>query len=229
MAVGAAQPIQRANTYQLVAEQLIQEIVENDLTVGDPVPTERELAERYGVGRSSVRESLRLLEAHRVIRPAQKGNYVVGSRGSVLASGLQMLVALGSTSLEELHDLRRVLEVEAVLRAVRFATEEDIANLRLALQEMIANRNDQVEALRMDIAFHVAIAEAAKNGALLATVEGLRGALEQKILGADFDIDEAIAQHQLILEAIIARDGERARECIENHMNFVHEGFKDEK
>ena len=218
--------IQKTNTYQLIAERLVREIVESDLSAGEHVPTEREISERYGVGRSSVRESLRLLEAHQVIRPAPGGSYVVGSAASVLEPALLMLVALGGASLTELQQLRRVLEIEAVDKAVQNATPEDIRKLQSAVKRMIGNRRDLAAALRADLEFHVSIAEASGNRALLATVQGLHGVLKPKILGSNVDIDEAIAHHQLILAAIIARDPEEAREAIEVHMDFVRAGIE---
>ncbi len=219
------EPIQKANTYQLIAERLLGEIVDSGLETGEFVPTERELAERYGVGRSSVRESLRLLEAHQVIRPAAR-SYVVGEATSVLEPALQMLITLGGTSLQESHELRCLLEKEAVRKAVESATSDHIKKLQNSLKGMIENRRNSAVALRYDLEFHVGIAEASGNGALLAAVHGLRGVLEAKILGANVDIDQAIAQHQLILGAIIARDLEEASAAIEAHMAFVQTGIE---
>ena len=219
------EPIQKTNTYQLIAERLLGEIVDSGLKTGEFVPTERELAERYGVGRSSVRESLRLLEAHQVIRPAAK-SYVIGEATSVLEPALQMLIALGRTSLRDLHELRCLLEKEAICKAVESATSDHIKKLQNSLKGMIENRRNSVAALRYDLEFHVGIAEASGNGALLAAVHGLRGVLEAKILGANVDIDQAIAQHQLILGAIISRDLEEASAAIETHMAFVQAGIE---
>ena len=218
--------IQKTNTYQLIAERLVGEIVQSDLSAGEFVPTEREIAERYGVGRSSVRESLRLLEAHQVIRPAPGGSYVVGSAASVMEPALQMLVALGGASLMELQQLRRLLEIEAVDKAVQNASHDDIRKLQSTVRLMIENRRDLSAALRADLEFHVTIAEASGNRALLAAVQGLHGVLRPKILGSNVDIDEAIAHHQLILGAIIARDPEEARTAIETHMDFVQAGIE---
>ena len=218
--------IQKTNTYQLIAERLVGEIVQSDLSAGEFVPTEREIAERYGVGRSSVRESLRLLEAHQIIRPAPRGNYVVGNATSVLEPALQMLLTLGGASLMELQQLRRLLEIEAVDKAVQNASPDDIRQLQGTIKKMIENRSNRAAALRADLEFHVSIAEASGNRALLAAVQGLHGVLRPKILDSDADIDEAIAQHQLILGAIIARDPEEARIAIEDHMDFVRAGIE---
>lgn len=218
-------PIWRPNVYQMVAERLMQEIVERQLAPGTPVPTERELAERYRVGRSSVREGLRLLESHHVIRPSTRGNYVVGAKNGTLIAALEMLLALGSASLHEVHDLRRLLEVEVAGRAARMHTQEDLARIREALREMIRNRTKPTEAFAADLAFHVAIAQASHNGAMIAAVLGVRTALRKLIEKCEFDVDEAIAQHQLIVEALVARDEQGTRERVAQHMSWIERGF----
>jgi GntR family transcriptional repressor for pyruvate dehydrogenase complex len=217
--------ISRPNVYQMVAERLTQEIVDQQLAPGTPVPTEREISERYGVGRSSVREGLRLLESHQVIRPSARGSYVVGARNGVLVSAIETLIALGSTSMGEVHELRRLLEIEVAGRAARMRTDEDLARIRGALQQMIENRTKPAVALAADLAFHVAMAQASHNGAMIAAVLGVRTALNKLIATSDFDVDEAIAQHQLIVEAIVAKDEAGARERVTQHMNWIAGGF----
>lgn len=216
-----AQTIKRTNVYQLTADRLVQTIAEEGLKSGDFLPTERELSERFGVGRSSVRESLRLLEAHRIIEPQPGGSYRVGERHSLLLPALEMMVALGGVTLGDLHQFRTMLEIETVRVAARGAEADGIAKIRSALQAMIANRKSPERALQEDLAFHVAIADATNNSAFIAAIHGVRGALAESVSAADIDIDEAISHHQLILEAIIAKDEDHAVECMREHMNFV--------
>lgn len=217
----AHQPIKRTNVYQLTAEQLVRNIAEEQLEQGDLIPSEREISERFGVGRSSVRESLRLLEAHQIILPSSNGGYRVGERSSILLPALEMLIKLGGVTLSDLHEFRRVLEIEAVRRVARSTDTEALAKIRNALQQMISHRLEPQKALQDDLAFHVAIAEATNNGAFIAAIHGVRGALAQTVEAANVDIDEAIQHHQLILEAIVARDEDMAVERMTQHMEFV--------
>lgn len=217
----AVEAIRRPNVYQLTAERLVQAISEEQLEKGDLIPTEREISERYGVGRSSVRESLRLLEAHRIILPSAGGSYRVGERSSLLLPAIEMLIALGGVTHSELHDFRRMLEIETVRRVARSCSSDGIARIRAALQSMIMNRNEPHAALQDDLEFHVAIAEATDNGAFIAAIHGVRGALAETVKAAEIDLDEAIKHHQLILEAVIAGDEEAAVERMEQHMDFV--------
>ena len=90
-----AEKVQRRNVYQLIADRLLTEIVENRLCSGTEIPTERELSERYGVGRSSVREGLRMLESQRIIEPGSDGVAIVALTGDMSPDTLMKAEAAG--------------------------------------------------------------------------------------------------------------------------------------
>lgn len=213
--------ISRRNVYQTIADRLLAEIVENRLPPGASVPTERELVERYGVGRSSVREGLRMLESHQIIQPNSRGNYTVGEKNVAMVAALEMLLSLGQASLEDVHQLRTLLEVEVAGLAALHRSDEDLAAVRSSLRDMINARNDRTKALEADLNFHVALARASGNGALVASVMAVRTVWRQRLANRDFDINEAIAQHQLIIETVVARDVEGARRRVADHMSWI--------
>jgi len=217
----AAEKVQRRNVYQLIADRLLTDIVENRLQSGTEIPTERELSERYGVGRSSVREGLRMLESQRIIEPSSDGQYRVGEKNNVMVAGVEMLVAMGEASLSEVQALRSLLEVEAAGLAAELHTDEDLAEIRASLREMIVSRADRKKAMEADLAFHVAIGRASGNGALAGTIAAVRSVLRGLINNYSYDIDEAIFQHQLILESIAGRDVKSARERVSDHMSWI--------
>lgn len=217
----AVEKIQRRNVYQLIADRLLTDIVENRLQSGTEIPTERELSERYGVGRSSVREGLRMLESQRIIEPSSDGHYRVGEKNNVMVAGVEMLVAMGEASLSEVQALRSLLEVEAAGLAAELRTDEDLADIRASLHEMIVSRDDRIKAMEADLAFHVAIGRASRNGALAGTIVAVRSVLRGLINNYSYDIDAAIFQHQLILEAIAGRDVKAARERVSEHMSWI--------
>jgi GntR family transcriptional repressor for pyruvate dehydrogenase complex len=218
---GYVDKVQRRNVYQLIADRLLTEIVENRLEAGTEIPTERELSERYGVGRSSVREGLRMLESQRIIEPSRDGQYRVGKKNSVMVAGIEMLVTLGEASLGEVQALRSLLEVEAAGLAAELRTDQNLDEIRASLREMIVQRADRFQAMEADLAFHVAIGRASQNGALAGSIVAVRSVLRGLINDYGYDIDEAIFQHQLILEAIAARDVKLARERVSEHMRWI--------
>ena len=224
--------IARPNVYQLVADRLMAEIVEQGLGEGDPVPTEKEISDRFGVGRSSVREGLRMLESHGVIRLSGRGTYVVGPRQAAMARALTVLLGLGAVTLIELHELRRPIEMEVAAKAAITRDETDLAALRDAIARMQSASEDRGAALEADLAFHLAMARATHNGALIAAVTGLREVLRGLIRERVIDMDEAIRQHEAILARIVAQDAEGARAAVADHMTWIFEtlesGTRDE-
>jgi len=213
--------IARPNVYQLVADRLMAEIVDDGLGEGDPVPTEKDLSDRFGVGRSSVREGLRMLESHGVIRLSGRGTYVVGSRQAAMARALTVLLGLGAVTLIELHELRRPIEMEVAAKAAMMRDEDDLAALRGAIDRMRSASDDRGAALEADLAFHLAMARATHNGALIAAVTGVREVLRGLIRERVVDMDEAIRQHETILARIAAQDAEGARAAVADHMTWI--------
>lgn len=217
----APTPIARPNVYQLVADRLMEEIVAGGLAEGDPVPSEKELSERYGVGRSSVREGLRMLESQGVVKLSGRGTYAVGSRQGAIARALGTLLTLGEATLLEIHDLRRSIEVEVGAQAALKRTDKDIAALQWAIQAMEDTKSSRHNALDADLAFHLAMAGASHNGALIAAITGVREVLRELIAERVIDLEEALNQHRVILDRIIAGDAEAAREAVSRHMTWI--------
>jgi GntR family transcriptional regulator, transcriptional repressor for pyruvate dehydrogenase complex len=216
--------IQRANMYELVADRLMQEIVSQKLRPGDAIPTERELSELYGVGRSSVREGLRMLESHGVVRSTGQAQFVVGDYGELLVPSLQMLVSLGQANLAQVTSLRAILEVEAAALAAANRTQQDLAELAAACDEFEQVLTDNPDAvLDVDLAFHMSVAKCSKNNALVAATVGVRGAVEWLLARAFRPMDEAAPQHRSIVAAIADGDELRARAEMSQHMAWIAE------
>jgi GntR family transcriptional repressor for pyruvate dehydrogenase complex len=215
--------IERSNTYEIVAERLLREMSEHRLVPGDLVATERELAERYGVGRSSVREGLRMLEAAGVIKQGKAtGQFVVGELGRALSRPLQLLVSLGLAGLWELSAMRRLVELETVRLAASHRTEPDLERMREALSDMQeALGRSRQRTMDADLAFHESLARASGNRAMEAVVIGLRDALSRALQGTYHVADVAVEQHGAILRAVEAGDPTRACDAMTVHLDWI--------
>ncbi|MDO8209608.1 FadR/GntR family transcriptional regulator [Conexibacter sp. CPCC 206217] len=215
--------IARANTYELVAERLLLEIAEHRLASGDFVATERELAERYGVGRSSVREGLRMLESVGVIRQGRAtGQFVVGELSRALSRPLQLLLTLGMADLRELGAMRRLVECETARLAAVRRSPELLGRMHAALDEMrLGLGSSRERTMEADLEFHSVIAEASGNRAMEAVVTGLRDALSRSLQQTYLVADEALQQHRKILAAIEAQDPLGAHRAMAEHMDWI--------
>jgi GntR family transcriptional regulator, transcriptional repressor for pyruvate dehydrogenase complex len=223
------QPIERRNTYELVAESLLALISERHLKPGDTLPTERELMQHYGVGRSSVREALRMLESRGLISAGGSGAFAVADFRNPLNDSLSLLLAVEEGSLRELFEVRRIVEGEAVALATERGEEVHLDRMRAAtelMREGLANRDEYIEA---DVAFHLTIAEATQNRMILHLMHAIRDQLE-RALGSIYKIpgspERSIEDHGLIIEAMEAGKPDEARERMREHLGRVEEAVE---
>lgn len=224
------QPIERQRVCELVANHLIQQISDRRLKPGDPLATERELTRAYGVGRSSVREALRILESKGLIRSAGKGAFAVAEYANPLQHSVRLLLALQEIALPELFEVRKILEVEAAgLAAVR-RTDEDVAEMARRIEEMTEGLSSQERYIASDLQFHLAIAAATRNRIALHVMQAIRDPLH-RALASIFQIpgspQQSLAQHREILRAIAAGNQEDARQRMREHLLRVEGDIRD--
>ncbi|HEY5058226.1 MAG TPA: FadR/GntR family transcriptional regulator [Gaiellaceae bacterium] len=222
-------PIERRKIYELIAEQLLAEISERRLRPGDPLPTERELTHLYRAGRSSVREALRMLESKGVIEAVDGGSFAVAAYANPLNSSLQLLLNLDQATMVDVYELRRMVECEAAaLAAVRHAPGH-LELMDAAIAEMVrgleSHGPERAELyIDGDLRFHLAIAEATRNGVVLHTMRALRELIRRALMSIFLVPDSperSSEQHRAIREAIAGRDAERARDEMRAHLERV--------
>jgi GntR family transcriptional repressor for pyruvate dehydrogenase complex len=223
----AAGPIARRKTYALVAERLVEMIGEGALRPGDSLPTERELTDGFKVGRSSVREALRMLESQGVIRGANAGSFVVAEAMNPLNSSLRLLFALDERAgLHDLFELRRILECEAAALAAERHTDEHLREMDAAIAEMDDGLGDMNgdRFIDADLRFHLAVAGATGNRLVLHNMHAVRDVLRRALMTV-YTIpqspEHAVVEHRAIRAAVAARDEEGARREMRSHLSRV--------
>ena len=191
------------------------------LRPGDPLPTERELTQAYGVGRSSVREALRMLESQGLIVSRGSGVFVVAEFANPFNQSLSLLLSLDESNLHELYEMRKLLEGELAALAAERRTDEDLGRMLTALQEMRDGLDSEEHYIEADVRFHLAIADATKNRCAVRMMQALRE-LFHRALGSVYHIPGSAAasleQHQSILDAIAARSAHDARRRMQEHL-----------
>lgn len=231
------QPTFRALDQRRAFEHIILQIEEaihsGTLRPGDKLPSERELAETFGVSRASVREALRVLErfgvlAAKVGNGPNSGSMISDSAGIGMTNALRLHTAVMRIPTQDTVDVRVQLEMYAVRRACVNATPEDHDRIRRSLQDMTdAPSPDAFHA--HDTEFHVALARASGNELLPVMMESLRAAMQRDMLAGyarqgDWDPlrTELLAQHNDIFEAVLAGDQESAAELVKNHIQHFY-------
>ena len=227
------QPIERQKVYELIADQLLRRIGERHLRPGDALPTERELTAAFGAGRSSVREALRMLESKGVIEDFGNGAFVVAGYANPLNSSLQLLLELDQATMRDVYELRLMLECEAAGLAAERHGEQHVAVMDEAIAEMeaaLAGGDDADRYIEADLRFHVAIADATRNGVILHAMGAVREVI-RRALTSIFRIagspQRSLEQHRAIRDAIAARDAESARREMRAHLLRVESDVND--
>jgi GntR family transcriptional regulator, transcriptional repressor for pyruvate dehydrogenase complex len=223
------EPITKQKTYELIADQLLGEIGTR-LHPGDTFPTERELTESFKVGRSSVREGLRMLESRGVIRSVGNGTFVVAELRSPLNRSLALLLSLEEGNLRELYELRRMLEGEAAALAAARRSDDDLEAMAAAVEDMAQGLDDRDAYASADVRFHVAVAAATGNRVALHAMHAIRELLEralEQVYGIPGSATRSLEQHREILGAIRAGDAEEARGRMRRHLTRVEQEIHD--
>lgn len=229
--------IERKKVSSLVREELIKMIKSGELPPNSKLPTEQELAEKFGVSRVPLREALSVLEATGVIESKQGGGSWVKEVN--LATMLDS-VQFEMVDVRQVHDLlemRTIVESEAAFLAAERHKEEDIKELYeslLAFKQVMDD--DKRVGYEADYAFHRVLVKAAYNPFLTQTIDhlsdlhlrALKFSLE-KNLGWSSKRKEVYREHEKIYEAIKNRDAINARNAVKEHLTNVRIKLKDER
>ena len=212
--------------YRVVADRIQQLIVDEDIRPGQRLPSERDLSIQLSVSRASLREALIALELGGVVE-VRGGSGVYVSDQQEGASGLP---EAGPGPFEVLS-ARRLIEAEVAAIAARTATDGAVDAILVAVLEMERSHANKSSNEQADRNFHLAIARATGNSALVGVVETLwdqRGRLWHK-LKEHFQTEDlrqqTLTDHRNILEAIAAHDPAAARHAMRAHLERVTRTF----
>jgi GntR family transcriptional regulator, transcriptional repressor for pyruvate dehydrogenase complex len=215
-------PIPRANLTEEIVKRIINLITDLRMKPGDKLPTERELVATFRVGRSSIREAIKILNAIGVVRiVAGAGMFVGDGNLSLLAKPLSLGFLRGGRGIAELIEARRLLEVELAGLAAERASAEEIASMKDGLAEMHAAQQDVERYTESDIRFHLAVARGAHNEVLLDLLETLQHIIRNWIVMSIEEVEgrpSSIHEHAPIYDAISARDAVGARLAMKEHL-----------
>jgi len=204
--------IQKKSLADMIAETLKQQITEGTYRAGDKLPTEPELMKTFGVGRSSVREAVKLLVNMGVVR-VQQGS---GTFVAVPSNNDDVNIKMSTADRTELDEVRKILDIAIVEKAVARRTEKDIERMRASLEKRKVNAEKGLleECIEADLNFHIAIADAAHNRILAdiyrSAATHLLSEFNRIYNGTDCFINSQTS-HEKLLKHIIAGDLKNAR------------------
>lgn len=210
---------------QAIVEQVKMLLRQGRLKPGDRLPSERELCERFGVSRVTVREALRVLEAGGLIEirvGARGGAFITSPTSEQIGAGLADLLSLSPLTSANVTEARQVFELGIVPLVVERATDEDIA----ALRQLVATHHAALKAdrytMEMSAELHIRIAACTHNPAIEMLVQSFHGPLLMSLLEAQVVAPlmghHGSTEHEQFIDAIADRDTDRAREIMRIHL-----------
>ncbi|HEY4769766.1 MAG TPA: FadR/GntR family transcriptional regulator [Myxococcales bacterium] len=219
--------VRKVRRYEQVAEQIRRLISDGALKAGDLLPPERELVEKLGVGRSSIRDAVRTLEVMGILEPRQgHGTVVRDLSADALVVPLSLVLTRKRELVTELLDVRRMIEPGLAARAAKNATAEELAHMAAILERHEAKLRRGEEAMDEDSDFHYAIALAARNSVVLRVLDVLMDLLREsrsRSLQVPGRPQRSFDGHRRILRALQKRDAKAAEAAVRRHLKEIEE------
>lgn len=215
-------PLSRATLPQEIVKAITNLIMKRVWKPGDLIPSEKELAIRFQVGRSTIREAVKSLVVLGVLEArAGEGSFVRESTSELLSGAFRWGVLLGERNLDDLVDVRVLVEVECTRRAAERRDEEMLDQLFESLRDMEASQADHDAFMESDTKFHLAIARASHNPIfenIGSTIQSIVRIWYPKTYYIPETKGRTIAEHTAIATAIAAGNERDAGEAMRVHL-----------
>ena len=219
--------VQVPKASDLLANRIREQILVGTIAEGQPLPAERELVTETGLGRSTIREALRILENQGLVvtRTGRNGGSVVRRPGRAsLEESIGTFIRGQQLRLEALLETRMAVEPAAARYAAAHRTDADVANLVAAQAHLskAIEAHDLPGYLVANIEWHLAVVHASHNELLIAFMTAIAQAVHRATEADDFNSDavraETLRAHGRILDAIVKRDADAAERRMRRHV-----------
>lgn len=224
-------PIKTGQLSWLVLERIETALINRDLKPGDMLPPEKELAASFNVGKSSVREAVKMLEALGVVevRPGS-GTFICSHGGRPIINALSFQLLLHQGTWEDVVELRRWFEISSTLLAMKNRTPHDLDRLAESIRVYEENILTGKQSLENDLKFHYLVLDATHNPFIVLLGDAILRFFSNYI-GKSVSVvpKEALNDHKAILKAMREQDAEAVEQAINNSLikwNTIMENFE---
>lgn len=215
--------------YEEIADGLIKKIQSGELAPGDRLPSERVLAQEYGVSRSVIREAFRSLARLGCVESyVGGGTFVKAPEISDVADPLSVMILNDEQFALELVEVRLLLETEIARLAALKRSDEQLQELSKTLRDMSREVLKGNKGEEQDIRFHELLAKAAGNRAMEMVFAACMAAMDQS-MGITQYIEgvpqQTLYEHENILDAVVRKDGAKAEDAMKQHLESTRENL----
>src|SRR5262245_43561797 len=219
------EPVRSTRIYEEIVRQIRALIADGRFKSGDRLPPERDLAERFRVSRTSVREAMRALESRGLIgiRPGE-GAFVREVSVEALIEPLALVILTHRETIADVYEARRLLEPPIAGLAAGRATPDEVAEMTVILDHQAAEIAAGRTGVAQDAAFHTAIAHSTHNRAITRIITALMDLLAQsreEFLSLPGRPVRSHGDHRRILAAVQSQDPRRAEQAMLTHLTGI--------
>jgi GntR family transcriptional regulator, transcriptional repressor for pyruvate dehydrogenase complex len=226
-------PIKTSRAFEAISTEIKELIFKGALKPGDRLPSETELAGRFGVGRQTIREALRLLELSGFISMQKGGSggpLVVNTILNTIGNSYLDIFRMQSITIDEVTRARVQIEKVILANVIVYATDSDIELLRTNIVMAQTKIARGIQAFEENIDFHKILAQASRNQVFVVVMEAIAAVVAhlRTLLGMDMELSSrAVSEHEELLEAIIRKEKDKAMQILERHLLHVDRKHKD--
>jgi len=218
-----------------VAARIMALIADGNISPGERLPGERQLAEKMGVSRVSVRAALQNLKAQGFLEAVQGGGTRVLAAAGDMTSPLGQLAEVQEQNLHDLAEIRALLEVWAAKRAATHATDDQITELGQALEKQ-KNSSSTKEKMSREFNFHYLVGKSSGSAVYMHIMDVIRDIIGTSLEFHQYDLFQepaddgvAVSQHKEVFEAISSRNASGAEEAMRSHLSWVLDSYENER
>ncbi|WP_394522622.1 FadR/GntR family transcriptional regulator [Lacrimispora sp. JR3] len=219
-------------SYMKVINYIKKQIHLGELSIGGKLPAERELSEILGISRNSVREAIRTLDNMGILESQHgAGNFLTGKFENSLKESLTMLFLLNQIDYNQISQLRRALELEALLLAIDNISDEEIDSLSHLISQL--EKGTEENNVILDKKLHYTIALASKNTLIVSILQALSEVLDRfiidlrrEILSQEDSKKGLMEVHNKMIKSLMTKDKKLAYEAINKHFDIIDEKLR---
>lgn len=214
------EPIKKNSLVIELTRRLLDYIFSGSIQPGEKLPTERQLQEALNVGRSSIREAIKVLNVLGILEVRQgDGTYLTKSDSGFLLESIEWGLLLGEKNVMDVIEARKEIEITVAKFAAERCTQEEIKELLAILEKLERSSfNDFVE---LDVAFHLKLADMAKNSVfknMLISIQSLLRTWIKLVINEADNTDFSYSDHLNIYLAVSKKDQHEAEHAMRAHM-----------
>ena len=216
--------------YEQIAAIIEQKIVNGEISPGEKLDSVEQLAKNFEVGRSAIREALTALQARGIIEIRQgEGTYIRQVTAEDISLNIPNYAAFSQQDLQQIFEVRKILELGLIENAAKHRTDQQLEQLKQAIDTMYEALIDPQASSDADMRFHTIIAEAANNPLLVSMLQSVSKPISTQIQhtrsilsttnpNALYNLHE---EHIVIYNAIVSGNCNQAKQAMAKHLDSV--------